>query len=116
LAKRRVPAFIAQALLSLLLLTWLPVAALSDLQESFLLQVGDPLSSQETSGPGEADEEACWQGWSDPNEGPDDFALPRPSAMAAPFLSAQRRDWRILEALLRLDSFGFLRATGPPLL
>jgi len=116
LAKRRVPVFIAQALLSLLLLTWLPVAVLSDLQESFLLQVSDPLSSQEGSGQGEADEEAGWQGWSDPNDDPDDFALHRSAAMAMRFLSAQRRDWRILEALLRLNTFGFLRATGPPLL
>ncbi|MEZ0172432.1 hypothetical protein [Microvirga sp. TS319] len=110
MAQPRIFRFIAQALLGLLLLAWLPAVG-NELESLFLPQIEETLSFSVPSDDGERDRETARDRWSD-GDAP---LLPTVCRLTA---GVQGRGFtrEATDPLLTLDLLEAWRATGPPAL
>lgn len=112
LARSRLHRFIAQALLGLLLFTWLPVA--EGASSPFLNDPGQVLSLTELPDGAEADGEACRDAFEDGDGGLDDLVLTGAPCRFSDAFVRQRLPWSIPGAVLIAGLSGVPHATGPP--
>jgi hypothetical protein len=109
LARSRNFLFLAQAVIGLLFLAWLPAMGDAGSENPFLFQTEEVFSLSDPSNIGEPDRD----GWGDGENGPDAPALAIGSR-SNPDVNGRRIRQGLPAAVLLANLFGARHATGPP--